>query len=82
MRRALVIAIAVLVAAPAAAPAATVQTMVAGKQRVLREAAPVKLVEKRRVKVGGRRCTVAGAVLVDGRLRVRFEPDPALWMSR
>ena len=61
MRRALVIAIAVLMAAPAAAPAATVETMVAGKQRVLREAAPVKLVEKRRVKVGGHRCTVAGA---------------------
>ena len=60
MRRALVIAIAVLVAAPAAAPAATVETMVAGKQRVLRAAKPVKLVEKRRVKVGGRRCTVAG----------------------
>ena len=48
-------------AAPAAAPAATVETMVAGKQRVLRAAKPVKLVEKRRVKVGGRRCTVAGA---------------------
>ena len=61
MRRALVIAIAVLVAAPAAAPAATVETMVAGKQRVLRAAKPVKLVEQRRVKVGGRRCTVAGA---------------------
>ena len=29
-----------------------------------------------------RRCTVAGALLADGRLRVRFEPDPALWMSR
>ncbi len=28
-----------------------------------------------------RRCTVAGAVLRDGRLRVRFEPDPALWGS-
>jgi arsenite/tail-anchored protein-transporting ATPase len=26
-----------------------------------------------------RRCTVIGAVLRDGRLRVRFEPDPALW---
>ena len=61
MRRALVIAIAGLVAVPAAAPAATVETMVAGKQRVLRAAKPVKLVEKRRVKVGGRRCTVAGA---------------------
>ncbi len=29
-----------------------------------------------------RRCRVAGAVLADGRLQVRFEPDPALWMSR
>ncbi|CAA9327921.1 MAG: Arsenical pump-driving ATPase TEMP [uncultured Frankineae bacterium] len=26
-----------------------------------------------------RRCLVAGAVLADGRLLVRFEPDPALW---
>jgi arsenite-transporting ATPase len=28
-----------------------------------------------------RRCTVVGAVLRDGRLRIRFEPDPALWMG-
>jgi arsenite-transporting ATPase len=28
-----------------------------------------------------RRCTVVGAALRDGRLRVRFEPDPALWRS-
>ena len=27
-----------------------------------------------------RRCTVAGAALTGGRLVVRFEPDPALWM--
>ena len=27
-----------------------------------------------------RRCTVAGAALADGRLVVRFEPDPAVWM--
>ena len=27
-----------------------------------------------------RRCTVVGAVLTDGRLVVRFEPDPELWM--
>ena len=26
-----------------------------------------------------RRCTVAGAALRDGRLRIRFEPDPELW---
>ena len=28
-----------------------------------------------------RRCTVAGAVLREGRLRIRFEPDAALWMG-
>jgi arsenite-transporting ATPase len=28
-----------------------------------------------------RRCAVAGAVLRDGRLRVRFEPDPDQWRS-
>ncbi len=27
-----------------------------------------------------RRCTVAGAALTDGRLDIRFEPDPDLWM--
>ncbi len=27
-----------------------------------------------------RRCTVAGATLTEGRLVVRFEPDPAVWM--
>jgi arsenite-transporting ATPase len=26
-----------------------------------------------------RRCTVVGARMVDGRLRIRFEPDPSLW---
>lgn len=41
---------------------------VAGRRRVL--ALPSAL----------RRCTVVGAVLADGRLVVRFEPDPALWM--
>lgn len=29
-----------------------------------------------------KRCTVTGAILVDGRLRVRFEPDPDVWMRR
>jgi arsenite-transporting ATPase len=29
-----------------------------------------------------KRCIVAGATLVDSRLRVRFEPDPDLWMRR
>jgi arsenite-transporting ATPase len=28
-----------------------------------------------------RRCTVLGAALRDGVLRIRFEPDPALWMG-
>ena len=28
-----------------------------------------------------RRCRVVGASLRDGRLQVRFEPDPALWRS-
>jgi arsenite-transporting ATPase len=28
-----------------------------------------------------RRCSVAGAVLRDGRLRVRFEPHPDQWRS-
>ena len=28
-----------------------------------------------------RRCTVAGAALTDGVLRVTFQPDPTLWMS-
>ena len=29
-----------------------------------------------------RRCVVGGATLVEGRLRVRFEPDPDVWMQR
>ncbi|WP_330457304.1 ArsA family ATPase [Streptomyces sp. NBC_00820] len=29
-----------------------------------------------------RRCTVAGAGLLEGELRVRFAPDPALWPTR
>jgi hypothetical protein len=62
MRRALLIAAAAAaLAAPQTAPAATVTTMVAGKTKVLRAAKPVKLVDRRRVRVGGRRCTVAGA---------------------
>ena len=61
MRRALGTAIAVLMAAPAVAPAASVELMVAGKRSVLRAAKPVELVDARRVKVGSRRCTVAGA---------------------
>ena len=60
MRRALLIAAALLVAAPAAAPAASVELMVAGKERVLRPAKPAKLTDTRRVEVGSRRCTVSG----------------------
>lgn len=44
-------------AAPAAVHAASVTTMVAGEERVLRDAGEVRLSE-RRVKVGRRRCTV------------------------
>ncbi|MEU8676734.1 ArsA-related P-loop ATPase [Streptomyces sp. NPDC048560] len=32
-----------------------------------------------RLESGLRRCTVSGAALTDGVLRVRFAPDPALW---
>ena len=60
MRRALLIAAAALLGAPAAAPAASVTTMVVGKERVLRSAKPFKLVDTRRVQVGSRRCTVSG----------------------
>jgi hypothetical protein len=60
MRRAILISALALLAAPHAAQAATVTTMVVGKERVLRAAKPVKLVDTRRVKVGSRRCTVSG----------------------
>jgi hypothetical protein len=59
MRVALVM-VAALLAAPQVAQAASVETMVVGKQRVLRSAKPVKLADTRRVKVGSRRCTVSG----------------------
>lgn len=58
--KALAIALALLVAAPAAAEAKSVTTMVVGKTRVLKDAKSVRLVKKRTVKVGGRRCAVAG----------------------
>ena len=62
MRRLLLLVAAALlpVAVPGAAQAASVITMVAGKERVLRAAKPVKLADTRRVKVGSRRCTVSG----------------------
>jgi hypothetical protein len=59
--RALVLTAALLLALPASAGAANVATMVVGKTRVLHDSKTVRIVEKRRVKVGHRRCTVSGA---------------------
>ena len=75
MRR-LVLAAAVLaVAAPAPAAAAEVDLMVVGKERVLREATAVRLKE-RKVKVGRRTCRVGAktplSVLAATRLRLRL----------
>jgi hypothetical protein len=76
MRRALLVVGLLAVLAPAPAGAATVELMVVGKQRVLREPAPVKLAA-RSVRVGGRRCAVGRAtplsVLAGTRLRVRLQ---------
>jgi hypothetical protein len=62
--------------APAGAGAASVELMVVGKARVLREAAPVKL-RARSVRVGGRRCAVGRAtplsVLAGTRLALRVQ---------
>jgi hypothetical protein len=74
---ALVIVLALLaLALPAGASAASVELMVVGKQRVLREAAPVKL-RARSVRVGGRRCAAGRAtplsVLAGTRLRFRLK---------
>lgn len=73
MKRLVVIALAVAAAAPAPAAAAQVQVMVVGKQRVLREAAGVRLKE-RTVKVGGRTCRVGAktplSVLAATRLKL------------
>jgi hypothetical protein len=64
-----------VLAAPAGAGAASVELMVVGKSRVLREAAPVKL-RARSVRVGGRRCAIGRATplaaLAGTRLRLRF----------
>jgi hypothetical protein len=70
-------ALAVLVlAAPAGAGAASVELMVVGKDRVLREAAPVRL-RARSVRVGGHRCAVGRATplsaLAGSRLRLRLK---------
>jgi hypothetical protein len=58
--RVVLFAIALVLAAPAGASAASVELMVVGKTRVLREAAPVKL-KPRSVRVRGRRCAVGKA---------------------
>ena len=72
---ALVVALAVLAAPAAGASAASVELMVVGKTRVLRDAAPVKL-RARSVRVGGRRCAVGRATplsaLAGTRLRLRL----------
>ena len=60
MRRLVLLVLALGLAAPAGAGAATVDLMVVGRERVLREAAPVKL-EPRSARVGGRRCAVGRA---------------------
>ena len=70
------LAVALLVlAAPAGASTASVELLVVGKARVLREAAPVKL-KARSVRVGGRRCAVGKAtplsVLAGTRLALRL----------
>ena len=76
MRRALLATGLLAVLAPAPAGAATVELMVVGKQRVLREPAPVKLAS-RSLRVTGRRCAVGRAtplsVLAGTRLRVRLQ---------
>ena len=75
MRRALLIVLAAVVAAPAPAAAATVDVMVVGKSKVLRGAKHVKL-KPRAVKVGGKRCRVLGAtplsVLAATKLKLGF----------
>ena len=76
MRRALLLGRCALLAVPAPAGAATVDLMVVGKERVLREAAPVTL-KARSVRVGGRRCAVGRAtplsVLAGTRLALRLQ---------
>ena len=76
MRRAVCLVALVAFAVPAPAGAATVGLMVVGKDRVLREAAPVTL-KARSVRVGGRRCAVGRATplsaLAGTRLRIRLQ---------
>ena len=73
MRRAILIAAAVLIAVPASAGAAKVELMVVGKERVLRQPADVRL-KARTVNVSGRRCRVGArtplTVLAAARLKL------------
>ena len=73
MRRLVVIAALLALAAPASASAAKVHVMVVGKERVLRGPKDVRL-KVRTVKVAGRRCKVGGAtplsVLVATKLKL------------
>jgi len=74
MRRLLLAAVVLALAVPAPAGAASVQLMVVGKTRVLREAGPVRL-KARSVRVGGRRCAVGRtplSVLAGTRLSLRL----------
>ena len=74
MRRLLSAAVLLALAVPAPAGAASVQLMVVGKTRVLREAGPVRL-KARSVRVGGRRCAVGRtplSVLAGTRLSLRL----------
>ena len=73
--RPVLLAIVLVLAVPAGASAASVELLVVGKARVLREAAPVRL-KARSVRVGGRRCAVGKAtplsVLAGTRLALRL----------
>jgi hypothetical protein len=73
--RLVLLILALVLTAPAGASAASVELLVVGKTRVLREAAPVKL-KARSVRVGGRRCAVGKAtplsVLAGTRLALRL----------
>jgi hypothetical protein len=74
MRRLVFAAVLLALAVPAPAGAASVQLMVVGKTRVLREAGPVRL-KARSVRVGGRRCVLGRtplSVLAGTRLSLRL----------
>jgi hypothetical protein len=74
MRRLLFVCAVLALAVPAPAGAASVQLMVVGKSRVLREAGPVRL-KARSVRVGGRRCAVGRtplSALAGTRLKLRL----------